>query len=107
MSIMNPRDRTHETPRCYRCKWLFHLPPEQPNRVFCLACSSRARAEWRAVTARGDMLPWEQIGAFLSGADEATAVQRTAELPRGQSAGGGMTPVESPQFLGGIDDMEW
>lgn len=80
--------------RCPGCGWLFSVPAEQEDRTRCHACESR-RDHWR------------QIGTFLSGADEATAGgARTAELPRGQSGGGGCLP-ESPRFPGGIDDVEF
>lgn len=85
-------------PNCKRCKWPFH--DHQGGREFCRACESVLDA------AIADEDTWRQIGTFLSGAGEATAdPDRTAELPRGQSADGLTTPVESPQFP--IDDLEF
>lgn len=84
--------------RCVDCRWAFSVFAEQEDRVRCKSCESRANAK-----VLGE---WRQVGTFLSGADEATADGCTAELPRGQSAGG-PAPVESPQFSGGIDDLEW
>lgn len=84
--------------RCVDCRWPFSVFAEQEDRWRCKACESRANAK-----VLGE---WRQIGTFLSGVEEATAVDGIAELPRGQS-GGPSQPPESPQFPGGIDDMEW
>lgn len=84
--------------RCVDCRWAFSVFAEQEDRVRCKACESRSNAR-----VLGE---WKQLATFLSGADEATAdLTRTAELPRGQSAGGLTTPAESSQFP--IDDMEF